>query len=378
MFSAGLYGRADVDQCQELAFRLHRYFATTNVAEGRFWLGRLLDAHPDGPWVPYATYAAGYLAYWAGDTGPAMRHLEAAVARLDAERDSYRARALIFLAGLLDDADRGAEAIAHVRLSIEAAATHDVDLQCSAAMGMGSVLAERVDPAAAGYARKAIALCRQGGTVEQLSIALPTAAMICWQVGDLGAARAYTTEAMPLNSGPPRIARVVMLSAAAGIALADGDVAAAVEYGSIGSAEADGLGVDREVPLVRAVLARAMLARADHPAAAEHAAAALRAALPMTIDFPLAIGLETAALVLDLADDGGGSSPEELADLLTLAARIRTRGDRPAPSTLAVAAEQLRTRLRAAEPAIPPGDPAAARALAQRIITRLDQLAARG
>ena len=100
-----------------------------------------------------------------------MRELETAVAVLDGSRDSYRARALIYLAGLLDDTDRGTEAIEHVRLSIEAAAAHDVDLQCSAAMGMGSVLAERGDPAAAGYAHDAIALCRRGGSVEQLAIA---------------------------------------------------------------------------------------------------------------------------------------------------------------------------------------------------------------
>jgi len=41
----------------ELAFRLHRYFATTNVAEGRFWLGRLLAAEPAHKWTPYANYA---------------------------------------------------------------------------------------------------------------------------------------------------------------------------------------------------------------------------------------------------------------------------------------------------------------------------------
>ena len=28
----------------EIAFRLHRYWATTSISEGRFWLSRLLAA----------------------------------------------------------------------------------------------------------------------------------------------------------------------------------------------------------------------------------------------------------------------------------------------------------------------------------------------
>ena len=126
----------------------------------------------------------------------------------------------------------------HVRLSIEAAAPFDVDVQVSAAMGMGSVLAERVDPAAARYAGDAIALGRRAASAEQLAIALPTAAMVCWQVGALDEARAYVAEALPLHAGTQRIARVVLLSAAAGVALADGDIAAAVEYGRTADEEA--------------------------------------------------------------------------------------------------------------------------------------------
>jgi hypothetical protein len=245
---------------------------------------------------------------------------------------------LIFLAGLLDDIDRGAEAVEHVRLSIEAAAPFDVDVQVSAAMGMGSVLAERVDPAAARYARDAIELCRGGASAEQLAIALPTAAMVCWQVGALEEARAYVAEALPLHAGTTRIARVVLLSAAAGLALADGDIAAAVEFGTTAAAEADELGVEREVPLIRAVLARALLAQDDLLGAAQCCAAALKVTRAMSIGFPLAIGLETAALVLHAADVGDGSA---LSELLATAALIRRAGDRPAPATLAPAVSAL-------------------------------------
>ena len=284
---------------------------------------------------------AGIPELLAGDTALAMRELETAVVVLDGSRDSYRARALIYLAGLLDDSDRGTEAIEHVRLSIEAAAAHDVDLQCSAAMGMGSVLAERCDPAAASYAHDAIALCRRGGSVEQLAIAMPTAAMICWQVGDLDSARRYIAEALPLNTGQARIARVVLLSAAAGVALADADVAAAVDHASTANREATELGVEREVPLIRAVLARALLAQGDYVAAAVQATAALQAALTMSIESPLAIGLETAALVLHSA---GTATQGEAAvhHLLAAADSIRGRGDRPPPATLAPAISDLR------------------------------------
>jgi len=111
LFSAALDGRADGGTCLELAFRLHRYFATTNVAEGRFWLSRLLAANPGSRRTPYATYALGYLSYWSGDTINAVRELTAVVDMLEEAEDPYAARALIYLGGLLDDLDRGAEAV---------------------------------------------------------------------------------------------------------------------------------------------------------------------------------------------------------------------------------------------------------------------------
>ena len=339
LFTAALSDRADPDRAQELAFRLHRYFAVTNVEEGRFWLSRLIPARPAGPWSPFAIYAAGYLSYWSGQTRQAMGELERAASLLHGVEDSLRARALIFLAGLLDDVDRGGEAIAQLGLAIEAARPLDADLQCSAAMGMGSLLAERVDPDAARYAREAIENCRSSGSAEQLSIALPTAAMICWQVGALDEARDYVAEALPLNAAGMRIARVVLLSAAAGVALADGDIDAAVEFGSVAETEAVDLGVEREVPLIRAVLARGLLARNDPRAAARQASGALRAALRMSTGSPLAVGLETAALVLHAA---GSGTETDLGHLLDAAATIRSRGDRPAPATLARAVSDLR------------------------------------
>ena len=97
-------------------------------------------------------------------------------------------------------------------------------------------------------------------------MALPTAAMICWQVGAHDEARAYIEEAMPLHDAGPRIAKVVLYSAAAGLALADGDSGGAAELAARADADGTELGVERELPLVRAISARALLA-ARGPAA---------------------------------------------------------------------------------------------------------------
>jgi hypothetical protein len=93
------------------------------------------------------------------------------------------------------------------------------------------------------------------------------------------------------GDGTKRIARVVLLSVAAGLALDDGDL-----EGAVG-----------------------------------RATACVSAALAMTFAYPLAIGLETACLVLHAA--GLGTSAQ-LGRLLATAAAIRTAGDRPAPAGL--------------------------------------------
>jgi predicted ATPase/DNA-binding SARP family transcriptional activator len=366
LFGAALDGRADTGRCLELAFRLHRYFAATNVAEGRFWLSRLIDAGPHSHWTPYATYALGYLGYWAGDGIEAERHLTAVVAMFEGAEESYAARALIFLAGLLDDQDRGAEAVEYVRRAIEASAPFGVDLQVAAAMGMGSVLAERGDPAAADYAAEAIELCRQGGSPDYLALAMPTAAMICWQVGAFEQCRAYIEQARPMHAEGRRIARVVLLSTAAGLALTDGDLDAAVDLGRQADLEATELGVEREVPLIRAILARALLARGDLAAAADRSLAILDAAAAMTFRYPHAIGLEIAALVLAAA----GSAPDvALAGLLATAAELRARGDRPPVRTLSAELVELRARVGAGPAGA--GDVAASVGVARALLAGL-------
>jgi predicted ATPase len=349
LLAAAIDGRLSPSTGLELGFRLHRYWAATNVAEGRFWLSRLLASAPAGAssaasagdWLAHAAYALGYLSYWSGDTAVAVRELEFAVELLGGRTDVYAARALIYLGGLADDLDQGDEALSYVRRAIEATRPFGADLQVAAVIGMGCVLAERADPAASGFAVEAISLCRQAGSSGQLAATLPTAAMVCWQVGDLARAREYVAEATPLLAGSRRIARVVLLSVAAGMALAEGDLAAAMEIGTVAETEASDLGIERELPLIRCVLARALLASGDVAGAAAKAVQAVRAARALTFTFPLAICLETAALVC-LSDPSGAEAGQILLDE---AAVIRERGQRPGPATLSGAVATARAGL---------------------------------
>jgi predicted ATPase/DNA-binding SARP family transcriptional activator len=365
LLAAAIDGRLEVGTGLELGFRLHRYWAASNVAEGRFWLSRLLAAAlpesssqavesldlPVSLDQAHAAYALGYLSYWSGDTTAAVRELDLAVSMLSGHADVYAARALIYLGGLADDMDRGDEALDLLRRSIDAAAPFGASVKHAATMGMGCVLAERADAASVRYAAEAIELCRLAGSAELLAATLPTAAMVCWQVGDIEKARGYVDEAMPLLAGSRRIARVVLLSVAAGIALAAGDIDAAVDLGTVAEADATDLGIEREIPLIRCLLARALLARGDVSAAAVKAIAAIAAARSLTFTFPMATCLETAALVCLRwrGSPGAVGAAGVSRTLLDAAAAIRLRGHRPGPVTLSEAVAEARGVV-AAEP----------------------------
>ena len=348
LLGAGVAGVADRTRCLELAFRLHRYWASTNVAEGRYWLDRLLRSRGDegDEWAGYATYALGYLGYWAGEDLDAVPHLERAITLLADVDSAYVARAQIFLAGILDDVDRGTEAVQLVRQAIESASGHGIDLRVSAAMGLGSVLAERGDREAVDHATSALDLCEEGGSTEQLAASLPTAAMVAWQVGALDQVRRWVERAMPMHTDQRRIARVVLLSAACGLHLADDDLDAAVEIGRSADLEGTELGVERELPLVRSLLALALLARGETDEAADRARAAVTAASALSYPFPLATALETSALVATAR----GVSPDVVAPWVATAADIRRAGDRPVPAPLAQQVATLTAALPAAGP----------------------------
>jgi predicted ATPase/DNA-binding SARP family transcriptional activator len=322
LLAAAVDGRVDRDLGLELAFRLHRFWAGTNVSEGIFWFSRLLDGAVPSEWTGLANFAYGYLSYWTGDSEGALPILDAAVRQLRGVHDDFAARALIYLGGIADDLDHGQQAVAYVRESVEIAERiGERNLYVGAAMGVGSVLGERGDPAAAEYALAALESCRLHAAPEQLASALPTAVMICWQVGALREAKELLAEGLLLHPDGRRIARVVLLSAATGICLAEDDIDRAIEYGQTADAEATAMGVERELPLIRCLLARALLRAGRTEDAANRVAAALQASKALTYQYPLALCLETTALIYPGAPERGV--------LLATAAELRRRGDRP-------------------------------------------------
>ncbi len=329
LLAAAADGRTDRDHGLEIAFRLHRYWAATNVSEGRFWLERLLDGAAESTWTGLAKFAYGYLSYWTGDAQATLPILDEAVRQLRGAHDDYAARALIYLGGIADDLDRGADAVAYVTESVDIAERiGDANLYVGAAMGVGAVLAERGDPAAADFAIRALDSCRRNASAPQLAAAQPTAVMICWQVGAMPQARELLTEGLQLHPDGRRIARVVLLSAGAGIAFADGDFRRAISYGRTADADATSLGVERELPLIRCLLARSLLATGQHAEAADRTLSAINAARALTYSHPMALCLETASLVARDAD------PTDRGALLATAAALRITGDRPIPPAL--------------------------------------------
>ena len=347
LFGAALDDRASLADAQELAFRLHRYYAASSVSEGRFWLARLLASQQPTPWTGLATFALGYLSYWAGDGEAAFESLATAARLLRGVEDSYAGRALIFLGGIADDLDRGDEGLEFVREAIRIGEEIDEhNLRVGAVIGVGSLLGERGDPAAVDFATEAIALCREHGTPEQLLITLPTAAMIAWQVGNFAAARDFARDAQSLLQEDPRIARVVLVTAMAGLALADGDATDSVRLATSANTLGTDLGVERELPLARCILARGLLETGDASGASVAVESAFAAAAAMSLDAPFAICLETAALI----GRAVGADEAAIATVLASAAAVREHGNRPAPADLEPAVTALRLGAPNAEP----------------------------
>ena len=112
----------------------------------------------------HATFALGYLTLLGRRRR--CRRQPPRAGRRGAARDrrTYTAQSLIYLAGLLDDLDRVAEALGVRRPCDRARRPSSSRSTCRSAplSGVGCVLAERADPAAAFYAADALELCRRG------------------------------------------------------------------------------------------------------------------------------------------------------------------------------------------------------------------------
>lgn len=328
VFAGALLGTVTRQTGLELAFRLHRYWAVTSLAEGRYWLTLLLDGADEGAWNSFALFASGYLAYWAGESAVAQAQLEDAARQLRGVDDGFATRSLVFAAGLADDRDRPAEAIADIRAAVELAeGLDDPNLLVTASMGIASVLAERGDPDAAGYALRALEICRERASEDQLKATLATTAMVLWQVGDLEGARAVIAEAEPmLLPGEARIARAVFAAAAAGVALQEGRLEAGARLAELAVRDGDELGIERELPLAHALNARIALARGRRSVAAQAVLDGIAGAETLDYAYPMAICLECAA---ELAPE-----PGDALLLRAVAMRIRDAGDRPSPAGL--------------------------------------------
>jgi hypothetical protein len=217
--------------------------------------------------------------------------------------------------------------MADLRTAIELAEKlDDPNLLVTASMGIASVLAERRDPAATDYAMRALAICRDRASEDQLKATLATTAMVLWQVGDLEGARSVIVEAQPLLiPGEARIARAVLAAAAAGVAMQDGHLEDAARLAELAVHDGEELGIEREVPLAQALLSRIALSRGRRSEAARAAHAAIDVAAALEFGYPMAICLEAAA---ELAPE------DDARTLRAVATRIREAGDRPAPAGL--------------------------------------------
>jgi hypothetical protein len=114
--------------------------------------------------------------------------------------------------------------------------------------------------------------------------------------------------------------------------------------------------VERELPLVRSLLALALLARGELDEAQDRARAAVSAAQALGYQFPLATALETSALIATAR----GTAPTLVAPWMATAAEIRRVGDRPVPAPLADQVAALRDVLPPADPLTVPDAVAAA------------------
>jgi predicted ATPase/DNA-binding SARP family transcriptional activator len=327
VLDAGVAGDLPRERLLELAFRLHRYWAGHSVTEGRIWLGRLLDGAAAGPWQARATFAAGYLAYWAGDSIAARALLQEASEQLLTSADPsdlrYVTRSLIFVGGISDDLDDGPEAVAQLRSAVSfAEQVGDPGLELTAVMNIGAVLAERGDPEALDFADRAIAVSRAGGSADQLAMLLATASAIAWQVDALDRSSALARECRQLLAGSRRASAVIADVARAVVAFDGGNLDGANALAAEALDMGRELGVDRELPVLCALLAAVCHRTGDLPGAVAAVREAVRLARSLGYRHPMAWAWEAGSLVVekDLA-----------AELLAGAGGLRRAGDRPRP-----------------------------------------------
>ena len=201
-------------------------------------------------------------------------------------------------------------------------------------MGLGSLLAERGDPAAVDRARRALDICAERGSPDQLQATLATAAMIAWQVrrhhdlSGVGCRRVCAARRSPAH-------RAGRAGDGRGGVRAGGRRARAGGGADPGGAPRRGRTRrgSRASRSRRPSRARICVARGDLDGARDLALAQLTAVQRLGFAYPGATALETAAVVArELGVDADRVMP-----LLATAAAIRARGSRAAPAPIRVA-----------------------------------------
>jgi DNA-binding SARP family transcriptional activator/predicted ATPase len=326
VFDAAATGRISREGPLDLAFRLHRHWAATGVAEGRYWLDRLLDGAEPGETADLARFAAGYLAYWAGDAAATAALLPLAAAGLERTRPDFAARALLYAGGMSDEVDEPDRAIAELTASLELARRAGGTLVASVELGLASVLAERGDPAAVDAADRAIGALVADVPAAQWQAMHTNAALSAWRVGDLAAAHRFAREAEPILTADPSISRAHLAVVLAGLALEEGSPHEALVLLTQALDDERRLGVDRDVPLTAALAVRAAQAAGRADAALEDARIAVAAAESLAVPAAAALALEA---VVAVRPDAAGA-----AALAATAVAVRARGKRPAPPSL--------------------------------------------
>ncbi len=316
----------DRDAALDLAFRLHRFWSTTGLAEGRHWYHRLLDGAGVTESASLCRFASGWLAYWAGDVSEGLPLLRKAADELLDTHPAYAARALIYAAGLSDDADEVSASLSEVERAVAIAGGVSPGLASSAELARAAVLAERGDPAAVASATRAMSILPPGAPDAQRQAFAANAALLAWRVGDVEASRAWVDGAVDLLR-ERSISRVQLLIASAGGALHRRDFTAAEELAATALEDTDAIGLDREAILAAAIRVHALLADDRRDDALAVARGRLDDQTATLHGGASALALETAAL---LVPDATARTP-----LLATASGIRAAGSRPVPPDLA-------------------------------------------
>lgn len=325
VFVAAEAGRANRELALDLAFRLHRHWASTSVTEGRYWLERLLDGAKASESADLATFAAGYLAYWAGDAPAASALLPAAAEALGPDHPDFAARALLYAGGMSDELDEPERAVDELQRALGFAQRVGGALVGNVELGLASVLAERGDRAAVAAAEAALERAVDAPW-PQRSAMLANAALSAWRVGDHAAAGRLAHEAEPLLTADPGIARAQLLVVLAGLDLVSGDLQQALEFATEAMTDLRQLGALRELPPAAAIATRAALRLGDASAAERAARDVIDAALELAVPSAAAFAIESAVAARP------GSADEGV--LAASARRIRRQGQRPAPAGL--------------------------------------------